>query len=127
MTTFFEIRQNNSGGSFAAPAIHVIIEASNKNEACGLAGSHFTLCGNSGLYAEYDSCGCCPCCGHRWSEPWDDKPEDSVRLVEEIKERGISRMGVTATALIKSDGSIVIGDTQAHLDVICGYITQNLP
>lgn len=122
---FFQIRQNNSGGSFDAPAAHVIIEASSKEEACKRTSPHFSLCGDSGRYAEYDECGCCPCCGHRWSEPWNDKPENPTKLVAEIRSNGLKYMRATATALIKADGSIVIGDTPERLEEICGYITQN--
>ncbi|MGL5005024.1 MAG: DUF7296 family protein [Casimicrobium sp.] len=124
-SAFFEIRQNNSGGSFDAPAVHVIIAAPSKDEACKRTSPHFSLCGDSGRYAEYDDCGCCPCCGHRWSEPWDDKPEEPAKLVEEIRKNGLKYMGATATALIKADGSIIIGETTECLDAICGYITQN--
>jgi hypothetical protein len=124
-SAFFEIRQNNSGGHFDGPAVHVITEAPDKETACKRTEPHFALCGDSGLYAEYDSCGCCPCCGHRWSEPWDDEPEDPKKLVVEIRKNGLTYMGGVATALIKADGSIVIGNTSERLEEICGYILQN--
>lgn len=123
MSAFFRIAQNNSGGSFDGPAACVIIEAPDKETACKRTQPHFTLCGDSGLYADYDSCGCCPCCGHRWLEPWDDEPEKPTKLAEEIHRNGLSYMGSVATALIKADGSIVIGDTSERLESICDYIT----
>lgn len=63
MKTFFQVRQNNSGGSFHSPAVKVIIEASNLSEVSDKISSHFQLCGDSGRYADYDDCGCCPSCG----------------------------------------------------------------
>lgn len=124
-SAFFEIRQNNSGGSFDKPAVHVIIEAPDKETACKRTQPHFTMCGDSGRYADYDDCGCCPCCGHRWSEPWTDKPEDPQELIADIRKNGLEYMGEVATALIKADGTIVIGNTPESLEAICGYITQN--
>lgn len=118
-TAFFEIQQNNSGGSFDAPAVHVIIEAPDEETARKRTEPHFTLC-DAG-YAEYDSCGCCPCCGHRWLWPC---PEEPTKLVADIRQNGLTFMGAVATALIKADGSIVIGDTPERLESICGYITR---
>lgn len=63
---FFEFHQNNSGGAFKPPAINVIIEADNANEANEKALWH-------GIY--FDGCAYgldCSCCGDRWYPQWDD-------------------------------------------------------
>lgn len=122
--TFFQFRQNNSGGHFNGPAARVIVEAPDKKSACALTEPHFTLCGTSGAYAEYDSCGCCPCCGHRWSEQCDDEPEANEKIAKRIKEDGISYMGAVANALVKADGSVVVGNTPENIEAICNYISR---
>lgn len=71
-TKFYEFRQNNSGGSFdfdhtRGVSVHVIIEATSKDDAVHRAG-------NIGLY--FDGSGDCDCCGDRWSEPWTDDSTD---------------------------------------------------
>lgn len=113
MSRFFLYRQNNSGGSFDAPAVNVIVEASTKDSANELFGRHLTLCGDSGLYAEYDNCGCCPCCGHRWSEPWSDQPEDGAALYESAAFG--TNWGVPRIALIRATGDMVVSDTDERM------------
>lgn len=57
---YFEFNQNNSGGSFGPPAINVIIEATDAEQANEIAE-------NEGIY--FDGCANdrdCPCCGDRW-------------------------------------------------------------
>lgn len=122
--SFFEFSQNNSGGSFRGPATSVFVQADTLEEACNLTRPHFTLCGDSGRYADYDDCGCCPCCGHRWSTPWSDKPDSATQTIETINRKGLKYFGEIATALIKPDGSILIGNTQENLDQIINYITN---
>ena len=104
MKTFYELRQNNSGGSFHAPATSLIIEADSVDQANALAERHITLCGDSGTYAEYDTCGCCPCCGHRWNRvsEWDK--------VEKLQ-GGDTYFRNPHYALIRADGSLLVGDT----------------
>lgn len=127
MKKFYSFRQNNSGGSFHGPAVNVLIEASSLEEACSRTEPHFTLCGGSGLYAEYDNCGCCPCCGHRWTAPWSDEPEEFSSMESWIKERGLEYMGKTATALVKEDGSLILGDSIDNLLQILEYIRPTSP
>lgn len=121
---FFKIRQNNSGGKFKAPAVHVVIEAANVDDACELANRHFTMCGDSGLYAEFDNCGCCTCCGHRWTRPWSDKPDNATEVLDDVKRNGLTYMGMTSTALITASGDIIIADTSEKLQTICNYLLQ---
>lgn len=123
MDKYFTYRQNNSGGSWKGPAVNVIVEADTLAEANERVGQHITLCGDSGLYAEYDSCGCCPCCGHRWSEPWDDKPESGADAAD--GNMTLNYMGAACTALIKADGEMIVGDTQERLDAIGQILTPN--
>jgi hypothetical protein len=122
MKTVFTFRQNNSGGNFQAPAVHVMVEASTVENAIKLTEPHFTLCGESGTYAEYDSCGCCPCCGHRWSKPWSDKPEDIKELIKEIEGRDLVFLRGVNTALIKKDGNLIIGDSVKNVNKILKYL-----
>lgn len=63
---FYEYRQNNSGGSFTGPALHVYIEADTLEEANNI---FLTL---DGCYFDPEYKRDCECCGTRWSEPWDD-------------------------------------------------------
>jgi len=121
---FFEFRQNNSGGTFEPPAVCVLVEAESSEDACRKTNPHFSLCGNSGMYAEYDSCGCCPCCGHRWSEPWVE-PQPESELIDSIKKNGLSYMGGVSTALIKADGLIIVGDSPERLESILEYIENS--
>lgn len=121
---FFKFIQNNSGGLFRGPAVHVFVEAKDMEDACEKTEPHFKLCGDSGRYAEYDDCGCCPCCGHRWDRPWGEEPETVEDIVEQIDDNGLEYMGGTSTALIKADGSIVVGDTAENLRDIRDYISS---
>lgn len=123
--SFFSIRQNNSRGKLRKPAVFIIVEASTNKEACDLAEQHISFCEDSGRYADYDNCGCCPCCGHRWTVPWEDKPENPKVLVELIRNNGLIYMGQTFAALIKADGSIVIGSSVENFEDICFYIDGN--
>jgi len=125
MSAFFTYRQNNSGGSFRGPAVYVHVEADSVDEANRLVSGHISLCGDSGMYAEYDSCGCCPCCGHRWSPLWDDKPTPKGAVKDHIwlsSENNLSCMGAVRHALVKSDGSLIVGNSQSAYDEIANYI-----
>ena len=62
--SFYYYRQNNTGGSFQGPAITVIIEAGDCDEANQIALSH-------DIY--FDGCESgidCSCCGDRWHPAW---------------------------------------------------------
>ena len=78
---FFEYRQNNSGGSFDTDMGHAIyVEADTLNEANARAefvGVYFNGC---------DSGQDCPCCGDRWSEPWNGSKPDVMDLNDLRKE-----------------------------------------
>lgn len=124
MKNVFVFNQNNSGGYFSDPSRNVIVEADSLDEAIKKSEPHFTLCGGSGRYADYDDCGCCPCCGHRWSLPWNDKPEEIEELVERIQRDGTENMRCVSTSLVKSDGSILIADTDKKLKEIVEYISS---
>lgn len=117
----FHFRQNNSGGSWHGPAVNVFVEAETLPQAIALSADHFTLCGDSGLYADYDSCGCCPCCGHRWTKPWDEEGEPMAEAIDIIK-KDVVYMGAVNSALVKSDGSILIGKTAEDVAGIVSYL-----
>ncbi|MGZ0151897.1 DUF7296 family protein [Kribbella sp. WER1] len=58
--SFYNFRQNNSGGRFLVPAINVTVEADTPYEANRIAQEH-------GVY--FDGCESgmdCDCCGDRW-------------------------------------------------------------
>lgn len=124
VSRFFTFGQNNSGGSFDGPAVNVIIEAPDMETACKLTEPHFTLCGDSGRYADYDYCGCCPCCGHRWSKPWNNEPKTVEDMVNQIDKDGLQYRGGVSTALVKADGSIIVGDSAEKLAAIREFISS---
>lgn len=123
--SFFLIPQNNSGGRFTPPAKLVCVETDSFENILTLTSPYFTFCGDSGFYAEYDVCGCCPCCGHRWVLPWSDEPA-SIKAVTESLEiyRRFLEPGVPRIALIYSNGSILIGDTEEKIEQIKNYISN---
>jgi hypothetical protein len=101
---FFTYSQNNSGGSFihdedAGIAHYVIIEAASVDKANEKAldiGLYFNGC-QTGMD--------CPCCGDRWSTPWEDDGDSFPSVYgrdatnpREYSDRfmggGISRYGV---------------------------------
>ena len=63
---YYNYRQNNSGGYFAAPAVNVIVPAENAEEA-----NAKVLAADIGVY--FGGSGDCPCCGDRWYELSDDE------------------------------------------------------
>ena len=123
MNKYFTYIQNNSGGKWKPPAVNIVVEADTLAEANNLVGHYITLCGDSGTYAEYDTCGCCPCCGHRWTEPCSDEPESGVDAAD--GNMVLKSMSYTCTALIKSCGEIIIGDNQENLDAIINILIPN--
>lgn len=56
---FYTFDQNNSGGFFTDPAISLIVEADNADEANDIAEEH-------GVYFDDDYDIDCDCCGTRW-------------------------------------------------------------
>ena len=71
---YYDFHQNASGGTFDVNiergiSVIVIIEADNMDEAINRAEY-------IGLY--FDGYGDCPCCGSRWTEPWDGDNEPCV-------------------------------------------------
>ena len=108
MKSLFHFRQNNSGGHFDKPAVHVLVEAPTLEDAVRLTAPHFTLCGDSGRYADYDDCGCCPCCGHRWHEPYSGAPMDAEEIDWVFAPEAFTRLrgDTPCHALITPDGEI---------------------
>lgn len=120
--SFFLFRQNNSGGRFQEPAVEVFVEAETLDEACESTKSHFTLCVDTGMYADYDNCGCCPCCGHRWDKPYSEDPLNKESIEFHLANFKVSYMGSTQVALITKDGLIFIGDSESKLSTIKKYM-----
>lgn len=119
---YFVYHQNNSGGSFDGPAVRVIVEADTLKEASARIEPHVTLCGDSGLYADYDNCGCCPCCGHRWEEPWGEQPVSGPDA-RGILPDGLTWLGGVSVALIPRDGPMIVGDTEERRAEIEGVLS----
>lgn len=77
MTKLYEISQNNSGGSFQVDenlCWKLYIEAKSANDAASLA---------EGLGCYWNGCDegmDCPCCGDRWSEPWESDALDLDKI-----------------------------------------------
>lgn len=121
MNNFFTLRQNNSGGHFHKPAVYIYVEADTKDKAIELVSNHIELCGDSGTYAEYDDCGCCPCCGHRWSEPWEDAPQPKGSVVAKYS-YSMTYSDSPNHALVRADGTLVVGDTREAYELIANYV-----
>ncbi len=73
---FFTFTQNNSGGNFvfdknAGITHHVIVEGNTREHAIDRAE-------DIGLY--FDGYGDCPCCGYRWSTPWEDEASECPEI-----------------------------------------------
>lgn len=75
---YYTFRQNNSFGTWKGPAKFVIVEAADVNQASSRAeevGVYFDGC-DSGMD--------CPCCGDRWSTPYEDGTETPMIYGEPI-------------------------------------------
>ena len=71
---FYEFSQNNSGGRFTGPAMWVLVEANDHDEANSIAE-------NNGVY--FDGCDTgsdCDCCGDRWYRAYRDEGTDVPKL-----------------------------------------------
>jgi hypothetical protein len=86
---WFHYHQNNTGGSFLSYedklVEDVLIEAATKEEAN--AKFPFKLC-----FGGVDACGCCPCCGHRWEEPWEGTEEPTIYDEPYVSHRSYSKL-----------------------------------
>lgn len=88
--SFWNFRQNNSGGSFVFDAVrgisvNVIVEADSADEAIARAeqiGVYFDGCA-----AGYD----CTCCGDRWYRPWSDEGTEAPKIYDEDVSNGVYR------------------------------------
>jgi len=69
---WFRIRQNNSGGYFSHPAVEVYIWAESADAA------YDRLMEEAGA----TNSGSCPCCGSRWSHPWDEDGVQDAAVLE---------------------------------------------
>jgi hypothetical protein len=126
---FYLIRQNNSGGSFEPPAVNLVVEAPDYHAAILAASEHIDFCGDSGRYADYDDCHCCPCCGHRWDKPWDEEPDSVEEILGALKcfssdGIGLDYMSGVNVALIKADGTITTSTDVEKLNAILIYLEE---
>jgi hypothetical protein len=71
--TYYNYRQNNSGGSFVAPAVSVFIKADSPEQADAIALAN-------GIYFDPTFEIDCDCCGNRWSSAveWGVSTSDEV-------------------------------------------------
>lgn len=118
--SLFHFSQNNSGGKFNDPAKNIIVEADNLESA--IQKLPIDLCSDDGTYAAYDTCGCCPCCGHRWTKPWDEKGSSPKSLIEQIKSDAMWEERVNNTLLIKESGESILSNTIENKSAIISYI-----
>lgn len=102
---WYHYDQNNSGGSFQKPAVHVFIEAESKADADDQA---VTV----GVY--FDGCSDgrdCSCCGDRWYSSEYDEGDDAPKVYGAPAESYISTWespGVPSVLLCASDGTKTI-------------------
>ena len=76
---YYIYRQNNSGGSFSAPAIKVAIKAATPADADAIAIQN-------GIYFDPEFEIDCDCCGNRWSEASEYNKFDEVPPATEWEE-----------------------------------------
>ena len=71
--TYYNYRQNNSGGSFIDPAISVVIKADSPEQADAIALT-------KGIYFDPEFEIDCDCCGNRWSSAveWGVSTSDEI-------------------------------------------------
>ena len=74
--TYYNYRQNNSGGSFADPAINVFIKAETPAEADTIALAN-------GIYFDPEFEIDCDCCGNRWYPATDYDVVDTIPEVSD--------------------------------------------
>jgi hypothetical protein len=72
---FFTFDQNNSGGVHKPPAIYVIVEAKDHEDANNRAEEHSLYF--NGCDSDID----CSCCGDRWYRQWSSEKGDDVPSV----------------------------------------------
>jgi hypothetical protein len=124
---FYHYRQNNSGGGFNPPAINIIIEADNAEQANRLAiydGLYFNGCDNG-----MD----CPCCGDRWSEAWsDEKGTESPTIygesVEEFLKSDYANWGedgIPEVIIYYKNGTVQTYRDANDLNCIDGQATED--
>lgn len=74
---FYVFDQNNTGGSWSGPALHVVIEADSPAEANAIAPG-------VGIYFDDEYKIDCECCGTRWYRQWEtDQYEIGFKTLEE--------------------------------------------
>ena len=82
---FYRFRQNNSGGHFNKPALHVFVEATSEDEAREL------FVKIDGCYFDPDYKRDCSCCFNRWDSYISDEYANGYELMraleQEIKDR----------------------------------------
>lgn len=100
---FYTFNQNNSGGRFAGPAKHVIIEADSADEACEIATNHDVYF--EGCDKGFD----CPCCGDRWYTPCgDDDCTEEPMIYNDRAEEFFGKMyveDIPYVLLVRKDGT----------------------
>lgn len=99
---FYTYSQNNSGGSFIGPALYVVVEADNSEEADSIAEEN-------GLY--FDGCEKgvdCDCCGDRWSRAWGGGKEKPMIYDKEVSEETTNVGGfATSSSWVEEAGAFI--------------------
>lgn len=96
--SWFHFNQNNSGGEFKGPALNVVVEADDAEQATERAS-------RLGLY--FDGEGDCPCCGDRWSEAYgkgDVEPMVYDVPAHAYRDMWVPPDGACTTLVVHADG-----------------------
>lgn len=111
--SFYQYRQNNSGGIWGGPAINLFIEANSSEEADKIAVQH-------GVYFDEEYAIDCPCCGTRWYGSYEDGKMDEPKIYGKTIEESIQELnseergwgglykvkGVPYAMVVRADGTV---------------------
>jgi hypothetical protein len=126
--SFFNFRQNNSGGSFDVDETlcgSLYIEADSIEEANEKAlelGVYF-----NGVEDGID----CSCCGDRWHEPYDEEDESNILYVSSYDKSKIDEvLKISGSKLLQKPGDrIVVGSKSSlssHFEISFETLSQKL-
>lgn len=120
---YYRIYQNNSGGYLKEPARMILVEAPDWKSMQRSIKEYVTFCGE-----EYDWCGCCSCCGHRWDEPWSRDGYSPESILQELNSPyNNTAEKIPSFLLIYADGNDLLGDTPEKVEEIRAYFQSLIP
>jgi hypothetical protein len=92
--TYYNYRQNNSGGSFSDPALNVVVKANSPAEADAIAIT-------KGIYFDPEFEIDCDCCGNRWYPATDLDGSESIPELSDWDLRWAISDGVFAQIVVE--------------------------